>query len=349
MTNPYKSFPSTSFWSKSVSLTDTALIDPIIETKFRFDKDMKIASAGSCFAQQLSSRLKEIGINYITKEPPHSLLNDSEVVLYNYNTYSARYGNIYTISQLKQLFQRAFNDSRYDSHILTSDNYFIDAYRPRIQPKGFSSRGELELDRKIHYKAVRSVFEELDVFIFTLGLTEAWRSKLDKTTFPICPLVVSKSLRQEDYYLHNFSMDEIERNLEEFIDLLKVVNKSAKIILTVSPVPLVATGFKDHVLVSNCYSKSLLRVAAGNISAKYSNVDYFPSFEIVNTIPGYFSNDLRTVTQKGIDHVMKVFMNHYLLIGSNDNTNGQPDENVKIDSYNNIFEEQCDELIYQNK
>jgi len=144
-------------------------------------------------------------------------------------------------------------------------------------------------------------------------------------------------------------MDEIERNLEEFIDLLKVVNKSAKIILTVSPVPLVATGFKDHVLVSNCYSKSLLRVAAGNISAKYSNVDYFPSFEIVNTIPGYFSNDLRTVTQKGIDHVMKVFMNHYLLIGSNDNTNGQPDENVKIDSYNNIFEEQCDELIYQNK
>jgi len=42
-------------------------------------------------------------------------------------------------------------------------------------------------------------------------------------------------------------------------------------------------------------------------------------------------------------------MNHYLLIGSNDNTNGQPDENVKIDSYNNIFEEQCDELIYQNK
>ena len=104
--NPYKSFPSSSFWSKSVSLKETALIDPIIETKFRFEKGFKIASAGSCFAQQLSSRLKEIGVNYITKEPPHSLLNESEVELYNYNSYSARYGNIYTISQLKQLFQK---------------------------------------------------------------------------------------------------------------------------------------------------------------------------------------------------------------------------------------------------
>ena len=344
--NPYKRLPSSSFWSKSVSLTDTALIDPIIETKFRFDKDMKIASAGSCFAQQLSSRLKEIGLNYITKESPHSLLNDSEAVLYNYNTYSARYGNIYTISQLKQLFQRVFNDSQYDNHILTSDNYFIDAYRPRIQPKGFSSLEELELDRKIHYKAVRSVFEDLDVFIFTLGLTESWRSKTDNSTFPICPMALCDSIPLQDYYLHNFSLTEIEQDLEEFIDLLSVVNKSAKIILTVSPVPLVATGFKNHVLVSNCYSKSLLRVAAGNISEKYSNVDYFPSFEIVNTIPGYFTSDLRTVTQKGIDHVMKVFIKNFLLLDS-ESCQKQQKDLKKLKSNVDRFDEQCDEIIYE--
>ena len=111
-------------------------------------------------------------------------------------------------------------------------------------------------------------------------------------------MVLCDSIPQKDYYLHNFSLTEIEQDLSEFIELLAVVNKSAKIILTVSPVPLVATGNRKHVLVSNCYSKSLLRVAVGNILENYSNVDYFPSFEIVNSIPGYFSSDLRTVTQK---------------------------------------------------
>ena len=349
MKNPYKSLPSSSFWPKSVSLTDTASIDPVIETKFRFDKDRKIASAGSCFAQQLNSRLKEFGINYITKEPPHSLLNDSETLLYNYNTYSARYGNIYTTSQLKQLFHRVFNDSQYDSHILTSGNYFLDAYRPLIQPRGFSSIKELELDRKIHYKAVRSVFEELDVFIFTLGLTEAWRSKIDNTTFPVCPLVVSESALEEDYYLHNFSLEEIERDLVEFIELLAEVNKSAKIILTVSPVPIVATGNKQHVLVSNCFSKSLLRVAAENISSRFSNVDYFPSFELINTIPDYFSSNLRTVTPKGIDHVMKVFIKHYLPFGVEQSNSVQIKNKLETQNSEKFLEELCDELIYENK
>lgn len=348
MANPYKSFPSSSFWSKSVSLKETALIDPIIETKFRFDKGFKIASGGSCFARQLSSRIKDLGINYITKEKPHSLLNDSEVELYNYNAYSARYGNIYTVSQLKQLFVRAFRDSKNDSHILSSKNSFIDAYRPRIQPKGFSSREELELNRKIHYKAVRSVFEELDVFIFTLGLTESWRSKTDNATFPICPMALCNSIPQKDYHLHNFSLTEIERDLAEFIELLAVVNKSAKMILTVSPVPLVATGNRKHVLVSNCYSKSLLRVAAGNISEKYSNVDYFPAFEIVNSIPGYFSSDLRTVTQKGIDHVMRVFFDHYLLLDSSRTRSEKKQDPKVVELHQNIFEKQCDEIIHEN-
>ena len=349
MKNPYKSLPSSSFWQKSVSLTDTAFIDPILETKFRFDIDKKIASAGSCFAQQLSSRLKEVGVNYITKEPPHSLLNNSEADLYNYNTYSARYGNIYTISQLKQLFQRAFNDSQCASHILTSGNSYIDAYRPRIQPNGFSSRKELELDRKIHYKAVRSVFEELDVFIFTLGLTEAWRSSIDNATFPVCPLVVTESVSVKDYYLHNFSLEEIERDLTEFIELLAEVNNSAKIILSVSPVPLVATGNRQHILVSNCFSKSLLRVAAGNISSRFSNVDYFPSFEIINTIPGYFSSNLRTVTSKGISHVMKVFIKHYLFFEAEDRIIIQSNDKLETQKSENFFEDLCDELIHGNK
>lgn len=349
MANPYKNFPSSSFWSKSVSLHETALVDPIIETKFRFEKDFKIASAGSCFAKQLSSRIKDLGINYIIKEKPHSLLNDSEVDLYNYNSYSARYGNIYTISQLKQLFLRAYNDFEDNNHIISSQNNFIDAYRPRIQPNGFSSKEELKLDRKFHYKAVRSVFKELDVFIFTLGLTEAWRSSIDDTTFPICPLVVSESVKQSDYYLHNFTIEEIERDLAEFIELLTDVNKSAKIILTVSPVPLIATGNRKHVIVSNCYSKSLLRVAVGNISENYSNVDYFPSFEIINSIPGYFNSDLRTVNQKGIDHVMRVFLEHYLSIKQNKINYIDHNKIYKCQSYNKYFEDQCDEIIYQDK
>ena len=46
-------------------------------------------------------------------------------------------------------------------------------------------------------------------------------------------------------------------------DLLRDYNENMRFILTVSPVPLVATAGSEHVLAATLYSKSVLRAVAG--------------------------------------------------------------------------------------
>jgi hypothetical protein len=83
-----------------------------------------------------------------------------------------------------------------------------------------------------------------------------------------------------------------------------------QLLLTVSPVPLVATYERRHVLVSTVYSKSVLRAAAGEAEKRFPFVHYFPAYAII-TAPGqserYFADDLRQVTKEGVAHVMRLF------------------------------------------
>jgi hypothetical protein len=86
-------------------------------------------------------------------------------------------------------------------------------------------------------------------------------------------------------------------------------------ILSVSPVPLIATAEPRHVLVSTVASKSVLRVACEKIVKACKGVTYFPSYEIVTGGFGktsYFAEDCRSVTEDGVAHVMRVFMRHYV-------------------------------------
>jgi hypothetical protein len=80
----------------------------------------------------------------------------------------------------------------------------------------------------------------------------------------------------------------------------------------VSPVPLIATYVDRHVLVSNCYSKAALRVAAEEVAAARPDISYFPSYEIVMAnAHRYFAEDQRSVKPSGVGNVMRVFFAHY--------------------------------------
>lgn len=84
-----------------------------------------------------------------------------------------------------------------------------------------------------------------------------------------------------------------------------------------SPVPLIATYEDRHVLVSNCYSKAALRVAAEEIVAARPDIAYFPSYEIVMAnAHRNFAEDQRSVTASGIQSVMRVFFAHYTSSGA---------------------------------
>jgi hypothetical protein len=312
--HPYRRQPARAFWRQAVAELAPSAVDPVADWSLRIGRDTRVATAGSCFAQHIARRLAASGFCYLVTEPPHPLFDAALAARFNYGTFSARYGNVYTTRQLRQLLDRAFGDrAGYDEVWQDEAGHWIDPFRPGIQPDGFGSRRELELDREQHLRAVRRLFDELDVFVFTLGLTEAWVNAVSGAVYPVCPGVAGGQFDATKHSLHNFDVCEVAEDLEQVWQRLQLINPTAQMILTVSPVPLMATATADHVLTATTYSKSVLRVAADQLARRYQGIHYFPSFEIITGSPSrgsYFAPNLRDVTEAGVDHVMRVFFQH---------------------------------------
>jgi hypothetical protein len=314
--SPYSNLNASAFWRKSVAQKPSFLLDPVIATSFEITATKKVATAGSCFAQHISRFLAANGLNYLVTEQATVDVVKTPEVQRNFGVFSARFGNIYTTRQLLQLLDRAYGHFKPIVPGWNLDNgRIVDPFRPNVEPGGFTDEQEMIADREKHLAAVRRMFESLDVFVFTLGLTEGWIYSKDGAALPLAPGVSGGEWTPSDYEFHNFTVREVTADLEEFIRKLRIVNPASDILLTVSPVPLIATYSGQHVLSATVYSKSVLRVAAEEASRAARRVDYFPSYEIITTAVNadrYFEDDLRSVSQRGIDHVVRIFSQHYI-------------------------------------
>lgn len=312
---PYKSYPPSSYWSKAVGALPYSDIDPVIATPFLITKSTKIATAGSCFAQHISRYLATSGYTYfVTEDVMPRIIPEFVRKRFNYGVFPARFGNIYTARQLLQLFLRVYDEFQPVEDVWAGAAGLTDPFRPLIQPGGFENPEVFRRDRRQHFAAVRRLFEQSDVFVFTLGLTEAWRSKADGAVFPVCPGCGVGSFDPEKYEFHNFDYEEIIQDLRIFMNRVSAINPNIRFLFTVSPVPLVATATGDHVLAATTYSKSVLRAVAGKLAAENSRVAYFPSYEIIMTPANegrYFGADRRSVTEAGVSAVMRVFFRHF--------------------------------------
>jgi hypothetical protein len=313
--NPYKNKPDKCFWRGSVGsrhyydLADLWQPMPILKTD-------QIATAGSCFAQHIGNNLANRGACFMDLEPrPPVFGTEVEARRWGYGVFSCRYGNVYTTRQLIQLFDEAYGNRVPIERVWEKDNRFFDALRPTIDPVGQDSPESVLALRVKHLEAVRRMFSTLDVFIFTMGLTEGWESIEDGTMFPVAPGTVAGVYDPALHIFHNLRHNEIRDDMMGFWNRLRAVNPKARMLLTISPVPLAATASDNHVLVATNYSKSLLRGVAGEISEDIDDIYYFPSYEIIISHPSrgmFFDPDLRNVNQFGVNYVMQHFFSNEL-------------------------------------
>jgi hypothetical protein len=309
---PYLAVPREARWREVMAGCSPQQIDPHFQSRLRISRSDRVASAGSCFAQRISHALQTSGYHYLCTERGSPFLGEQERREAGYGLYSARYGNIYTALQLLQLLHRAYGSFNPSEPLwqLPSGS-FVDPYRPSVQAGGFASEAECLWDRQAHLAAVRQVFEQADVFIFTLGLTETWCTLSDGAALPVCPgSAAGGQFDPARYQFCNFGVDEVSAHLDAFIGELQAVNPKAQILLTVSPVPLMATMEPRHVLQATVYSKSVLRVVAERAVRQYAHVHYFASYEIVNSSGdsrAFFQDDLRTVSDAAVAQVIACF------------------------------------------
>jgi hypothetical protein len=312
---PYRSLPDHAYWRRSVAEVPAAEVDPILSAPFKVARTDRVATAGSCFAQHVARYLAKGGFTYFVPERAPPFFNEALAHKFGYGVFSARFGNIYTTRQLVQLFDRAFGDfSPAEDCWPDPSGGVLDPFRPTIQPKPFISEAELREDRRHHLAFVRQMFIELDVFVFTLGLTETWVSSEDRAVFPICPGCGGGTFDPARHKFVNLGVAEVEADLEAFLERLKGLNPRARVVLTVSPVPLIATMSGHHVLAATTYSKSVLRVAAETIRNRHDHVAYFPSFEVItgaHAQGAYYASDLRNVREDGVAHAMRLFFKHF--------------------------------------
>jgi hypothetical protein len=311
MTSPYDELEARAFWRPAVAEVEPQAWSGLYRKRFVLEPSTRIAAAGSCFAQHIGRQLKRRGFNFLDLEPPPPSLPAARRAEFGYELFSARYGNIYTPRQLLLLVREAFAEFSPRERLWSDGGRHWDPFRPSVEPGGFASPEEVfALRRFVHLPAVRELLQQCEVFVFTLGLTEAWISRRDGAVFPACPGTVAGRFDPQLHAFHNFGFEEIHADMVAFIERVRAINPGIRLLLTVSPVPLTATASGEHVLVATTYSKSVLRAVAGALRQRFGFVDYFPAYEIVTAPAGrgaYYGPDLRNVTAAGVEHVMSHF------------------------------------------
>ncbi|MGE6742124.1 GSCFA domain-containing protein [Allorhizobium pseudoryzae] len=344
MLHPYSTLPDRAVWRKAVAETHPLQLTGLYRKKFDIPADARISTAGSCFAQHIAKTLKRSGFNFRDFEPAPSLFPPALAQSYNYGVYSARFCNIYTARQLHQTFERAMGGFAPEEKPWVRGDGFADPFRPLLEPDPFESVAELERSRQTHLSAVREMFHQTDVFIFTLGLTEAWQSRHDGAVFPLCPGTVAGQFRDEDHVFKNFNYFEIFEDLVAVMGKMRQLNPQMRFILTVSPVPLTATRTDHHVLAATLYSKSVLRAVAGHLASELDFVDYFPSYEIIAapSMRGlFYDHNQRSVNAAGVDYVMS----HFLKEHRASTAEGQSSPSMIKQQLLGDLEVQCEEMM----
>jgi hypothetical protein len=300
--NPYRHLGVESFWRRSIAL---ASVEGLTQPQGLFTQADRVVSAGSCFAANVIPYLETAGVHYVRTEALHPAFEHYPEHL-GYGRFSAAYGNIYTVRQLVQLLLRALGRFMPTDDREHEDGLVTDLLRPGLRFKA-SSDGEFDALTRSHLDAVVEAIAEGTVFIFTLGLTEAWESRRDGAVYPVVPGSIAGRFDPQRFAFRNFAYPEVRRDLNDALALVREINPDIRLVVTVSPVPLVATASGQLVQTATTYSKSVMRAAAGDFTDEHERVEYFPAYEIITgpqAPESYFESDRRSVSEVGVEAVM---------------------------------------------
>ncbi|QXI25599.1 GSCFA domain-containing protein [Pseudomonas vanderleydeniana] len=308
--NPYQFLSPRSFWRSAVAQQTVQGMSELWQPQFDIERDDAIVTAGSCFAQHIGRALVERGMNWIDSEPAPIGLSEAECKARHYGVFSFRTGNLYTPAMLRQWLEWCLGRQDMPEEVWSRDGRYFDPMRPMVEPDGYPSRQALLEARQVTRQAMKAALVRARVFVFTLGLTEAWVNRRTGLVYPVCPGTLQGTFDPDAHALRNFGFVDSHREMSMAVELLRSVNPRIRVLLTVSPVPLTATATGQHVLTATTYSKSVLRAVAGQLCEEQREIDYFPSYEIITGTPfkaAFYQANQREVTTEGVAFVMRQF------------------------------------------
>jgi GSCFA family len=249
----------------------------------------KVATIGSCFAEELASMMGNVGIQGAMHPG----------------------GLYYSTATIRQELERIAGGwpKRLDEPIWDIGGRWVDPYRDYKTP--FPDEAALYAARADAETAADALFRDAKVVVVTLGLIETWRSPVTGDTYRQIPHPAIFPDLQPVF--HRLTVTEMLDDLERIRQVVREV-LGAEMIVTTSPVPLHAT-FTDHdVRVANTESKSRIRAAVSEFVDRHPDVHYFHSYEMVVTAErqsDFFRDDGRHVHRHAVRYIISEFLRLY--------------------------------------
>lgn len=246
----------------------------------QIDATTQVTAFGSCFAANISNWLSRRNYNVLNK--------------------AADAGRAYVVAcgegmvnsfVILQQFEWAWENKVFDQDLWHGYDAATYGYDPEVQAQ------------------TKRMFDETDLFILTFGLSEIW---YDEPTGNVFWRTIPKDAY--DPARHKFRVSTVEENkanMKRIYELIRKHRPNAKIIYTLSPIPLQATFRPNSCITSNAVSKSVLRVAIDETVRELRHegvLHYWPSYElVVDAFQQPMKHDRRHPKDPVLDYIMMLF------------------------------------------
>jgi hypothetical protein len=126
------------------------------------------------------------------------------------------------------------------------------------------------------------VIRTAGVFILTLGVAPAFFDRATGDFVLPRPTALNSRVLAEKYRYRTTSVQENVDNVLYLINFIRSISPDIKVVVTVSPVPLVASFEYESAVQADCLSKSTMRLVAHEVvnNSNLENILYWPSFEV---------------------------------------------------------------------
>ena len=232
----------------------------------------KIFALGSCFAENISERLKRAKFS-IASNPFGILFNPASIAAAIDRLADARSFAVCDITAGKEGY------FSFDAHSSLDGKTHTEAF-------GNLNKAVAQGSKALH---------EADWVILTFGT--AWVYEHEGRVVANCHKQPASQFERR-----RLSVTEI---VERYSRLFEGILRDKRVILTVSPVRHIGDGLQE-----NSVSKATLRLAVEELVAKYENAHYFPSYEIlIDDLRDYryYADDLAHPSNMAVDYVWERF------------------------------------------
>jgi len=156
-----------------------------------------------------------------------------------------------------------------------------------------------------------------DVFILTLGVAAAFFDRETGDFVLPRPSALNSRVLAERYRFRTTTVRENVDNVLHMIGFIRNISPDIKIVVTVSPVPMLASFEFESAVQADCLSKSTMRLVAHEVvnNSGLENIIYWPSFEIFrwagSNASDYFAADDGAawhVSENKVDGTVKAFV-----------------------------------------